>query len=99
MIFNLFREKYCGKVESGYQIVHRNGITVDNRKANLVMLRFDANSGAITEKILFHEADVNKADITSSNSPEVYSMVILQAAVDPLIEVYFMLNLNVSKKF
>ena len=30
-----FREKYKGKIPKGYQVYHKNGITVDNRLENL----------------------------------------------------------------
>lgn len=73
-----FREMHCGGIAPGWKVVHKNGISVDNRLDNLILTpvkgRFIPNSD-------------EEANLKNNKEQSLYWLAIQQLPTDPLQEV------------
>ncbi|KAL5011307.1 hypothetical protein ScPMuIL_009858 [Solemya velum] len=70
---DLLWEKHCGGVAPGWKVVHRNGVTVDNRLENLIIV----SDGLVDKHI---DQPSNKANREQS----LYWIAVQQLQIDPL---------------
>lgn len=72
----VFREKHCGGIAPNWKVVHRNGITVDNRADNLTLIPSYVDS-----------PDPDDSSNKTNKEQSLYWVAIQQLPADPLQEV------------
>ena len=70
------REKHCGGIAPNWKVVHKNGITVDNRIDNLTLLPSFVDS-----------PDADDSSNKTNKEQSLYWVAIQQLPADPLQEV------------
>ena len=91
-----FRERHCGGIAPGFQVVHRNGVTVDNRLENLTLVAKGTApppSGRHHNNNIVHRATVTTTttsnnihcdDVTTTSSPTTREHSLYWAAIQQL---------------
>lgn len=101
--FFLDREKHCGGIAPGFQVIHRNGVTVDNRLENLSLVP-RANRLPSGGRQFVHRSSTSTAnhicdDSGTTREHSLYWAAIQQLPADPGEEVNAPNNQNIHSAY